>query len=108
MVLDLRDEVFPVFIFRIPQDDECFDDASPVRVGARDDGAFFHGRVLRQRVLHLEGADRVAGTDDDVIGTALIPEIAFLILLRLVPGNVPLAAEGRFRPPRVFILYNIL
>ena len=46
-----------------------------------------------QRRLDLEGADPVAGREDDVVLAALEPEVAVLVLADVVAGRPPLALE---------------
>ena len=44
--------------------------------------------------LDLEGADSVAGRDDDVVVSAFEPEVALLVLADVITGRPPLAVEG--------------
>src|SRR5579862_5358786 len=57
--------------------------------------------MLEARRLDLERADAVAGGDDHVVGAALVPEVAVLVLPCGVLGVEPLAAEGLLASPRV-------
>src|SRR5207247_11260095 len=67
------------------------------RVGARHHGRLDHRRVLEERALHLEGADAVAGRDDDVVGAPDEPEVAVLVTAGAIAGEIPLAAPARRR-----------
>jgi hypothetical protein len=49
--------------------------------------------VRDQRRLHLEGADPVAGGDDDVVLAPLEPEVAVLIRADVVAGLPPRPGE---------------
>ena len=70
------------------QDDER-DDALPGRrVGRADDGGLGDRRVRHQRRLDLGGRDAVAGHVHDVVDAAEQPEVAVLVLLGAVAGEV--------------------
>src|SRR5512133_179175 len=49
--------------------------------------------MLEAGGLHLERPDPVAGRDDDVVGSAFVPDIAVLVLARGVLSVKPLSAE---------------
>src|SRR5207253_9707448 len=54
-------------------------------------------RALEERALHLEGADAVAGRDDDGVGAPDEPEVAVLVAAGAIAGEIPLAAPARRR-----------
>ena len=66
------------------QHDCSLDNLAAHRIRRRSNGTFQDGRMLLQGAFDLEGADPVAGTLDDVIGTADEPVIAVLV----APGDV--------------------
>src|SRR5262245_48018550 len=45
--------------------------------------------MREQRLLDLGAGDVVAGGDDHVVATGLVPEVAFGVLDERVPGDVP-------------------
>ena len=83
------------------EDDERLDDVATQLVRRRDRGRLAHRRMLQARRLDLERADAVAGGDDHVVGAALVPVVAVLVLARGVLGVEPLAAEGLLARLRV-------
>ena len=66
-------------------------------LGLPPEGLRPDGRVLEEGALYLEGADAVAGGDDDVVGAADEPEVAVLVAGGAVAGDVPFATPGRGR-----------
>src|SRR5205085_6585834 len=74
-------------------DDERLDDIAAELVGRRDRGRFLDARMLEADGLDLERADAVARRDDHVVGAALVPDVAVLVLSRRVLRVEPVAAE---------------
>ena len=69
-------------------------DGAALWVWCGDRGGFGDVGVREQRRLDLEGADPVAGGEDDVVVAALEVEIAVLVGADQVPGRPPLAFEA--------------
>ena len=69
--------------------DEGLHDLARHRVGHADHAGLGDGRVLHERALHLERADEVARGLDHVVGAADEPEVAVVVALREVAGQVP-------------------
>ena len=85
VVLQGLDQMFFVYILIVfCQYDSSFYDLSANFVGYACDGAFHYGRMRHQCALHLEGADAVAGTFDDIVYPSYKPEITVFVL----PGYV--------------------
>ena len=76
------------------EDDEGLHDVALDLVGRGDRRRLAHRLVLQAGRLDLEGADAVAGGDDDVVGAPGVPDVAVLVLHGGVLGVKPLAAEG--------------
>src|SRR4051794_18551750 len=91
--LDLVDELVRALL-ALGEHDEGLDDVPTALVGRGDRGRLRHAGVLEQDRLDLERADPVARRDDDVVGPALVPDVAVLVDARGVLGVEPLAAEG--------------
>src|SRR6185436_5753540 len=72
---------------------ECLDDRAAHRVRLADDRGVRDRGMLHQAGLDLGRADAVARALDDVVGAALVPEIAVVVALALVAGAGPVADE---------------
>src|SRR5579884_3656896 len=82
------------------QDDEGFDDLATHLVGAGNDSGLGDRGMFFERAFDLEGANAVAGADDDIVGASHEPEVAVLVLVGAIAGDVPVAANagvGGFR-----------
>ena len=77
----------------ILQYDERLRDSASDRIGRCDDGRFEHRCVFDEHVLDFRPGDVVAAADDQIVGTALIPEVAVFVLPVDVARNVPAAAH---------------
>src|SRR3954451_2509821 len=75
------------------EDDERLDHVPAPLVRRRDRRGLGDRRVLEAGGLDLERADPVARRDDHVVGPALVPDVAVLVLARGVLGVEPLPAE---------------
>ena len=64
----------------IPQDDDRADHGPALGVGGGDRRGLCDGRMGDERRLDLEGADPVAGGEDQVVAPPLEPEVAVLVL----------------------------
>ena len=81
----------------VARDHEDRDLLAPDRVGRADGRGLRDGRVRHERRLHLGRGDAVAGDVDDVVDAAHQPEVAVLVGLRAVAGEV----HGRPEAPEV-------
>ena len=82
----------------VPQHHEGLHHRPPVRVRGGDRRRLEDVGVLDQGALDLEGSDAVAGGDDHVVGPSDEPEVAVLVPVRAIAGQVPVAeaaASGR-------------
>src|ERR1017187_3576314 len=75
------------------EDDERLDHVAATLIGCGDSGGLRDGAVLEAHRLDFEGADPVAGGDDDVIRAALVPDVSVLVHAGGVLGMEPFAAE---------------
>ena len=99
MVLQFLDQrVACLVLIGFGEDDGGFHDLASYLVGHAGDGTFHHGGVGHQGAFHLEGADAVAGTLDDVVGTAHEPQVAVFVLPGHVARVVDAVVPGRARP----------
>src|SRR3954449_7908514 len=83
--LDLVDELVRALL-ALGEHDEGLDDVPAALVGRGDRGRLRHAGVLEQDGLDLERADPVARRDDDVVGPALVPDVAVLVDAPAGPG----------------------
>src|SRR5262249_27425701 len=60
-------------------------------MGGTNHGAFGYFRMAQQRSLNLDRRDLVTRADNQVIGTAVVPEVAVAIHAIGVAGQVPAA-----------------
>src|SRR5579883_3240997 len=73
---------------------------SPHLAAAGDDSGVGDRGMFFERAFDLEGANAVAGADDDIVGASHEPEVAVLVLVGAIAGDVPVAANagvGGFR-----------
>ncbi len=77
------------------QDDKRFDHLPSGLIGAGDHRRLGHRRVFPQGAFHLEGPDAVAGAENHVVAAADEPEVAVIIHVAAVAGQVPAVAEDR-------------
>ena len=74
-------------------------------VGPADDGRLGHRRVVDERRLDFEGRDPVAGDVHDVVDPAEQPDVAVVVALGAVTGEVdPLVLVGLGEPAPVDLL----
>src|SRR6266852_6172390 len=76
------------------QDNKGLDDLTAHFVGAGNYRRLGNGGVFFQCAFHLEGADTVANADNNIIGSSDEPEVAILVLVGTIPGDVPVATYG--------------
>ena len=76
------------------QRDERRDRLSLDLVRAPDDGRFGHARVIDEGALDFHGPDAVPGDVQHVVHAAEQPEVAVLVALRAVAGEIDVR-----RPP---------
>src|SRR5699024_6584729 len=87
-VLDLLDLRRPGFD-ALADDDEGRDQRASGFIGFGDDGAFEHIWVFVDRGLDLGGADVVTRGHDHVVAAGLVDEVAVLVAVEGVAGDVP-------------------
>ena len=107
MVLQFLDQrVARLVLIGFGEDDGGLHDLASYLVGHAGDGTFHHGGVGHQGAFHFERADAVAGTLDDVVGTAHEPQVAVFVLpghvARVVDAVVP-GLAGALRVAVVFL-----
>ena len=81
------------------QDDERDDGLAGRRVGGADHRRLGDRRVRDQRRLDLGGRDAVAGDVHDVVDPAEQPQVAVVVLLRAVAGEVAARRSATSRSP---------
>src|SRR5215207_11635053 len=94
VVLDLHRQLFRWLVV-LANDDVRFDDAAPVLVGCRHNGALDDRRVLDEDALDLEGPYTVTGGEYDVVRAPHEPQISVRVPVCTVAGQVITVAEDR-------------
>src|SRR5438034_6572354 len=74
--------------------DISFDDLAAHLVGTGDDCRFRNRRMLLEGALDLERANAVARAVDHIVGAAHKPEVAVLVFVGTVAGDIPVAANA--------------
>src|SRR4030095_13445714 len=69
--------------------DERLDDLAALLVARTDHRPLPHRGMLQQRGLHFRPGDVVAARDDHVVGARLEPEVAVLVDVVAIAGDVP-------------------
>src|SRR6266516_4949720 len=83
------------------QDNKSLDDLTAHFIGTGNHRRLGNGGVLFQCTFHLEGADTVACADNHIICSSDKPEVAILVLVGTIPGDVPIATNTGLRCLRV-------
>src|SRR5207245_11543226 len=75
------------------QDNKSLDDLTAHFIGAGNHRRLGNSGMFFQCTFHLKGADTVACADNHIVGTPHEPEVAILVFVGTIPGDVPGAAN---------------